>query len=140
MEAVITQELEVFTQKMKCGVEGYKGIVKFADNFSFSLVNILWSFIVGADYTLNESKLQGLLDANEQVVQTIQFNNLIVAYPGIRKLFPNVTGFKRQMNAFTAQQNLFRVKWSIRPEFYSHVKCNSKIPSYKSGTYIFSQK
>ncbi len=114
MEAVVRAELKDFTVRLKTDVLANQGILHIHDNFSLSLVNVLWSFIVGARHSLDETQIRALLVANDEVVKTIKLNSLVVTYPGIRTWFPRITGFKRQMNAFTTQQDLFRVRqWKI---------------------------
>ncbi|XP_021945089.1 methyl farnesoate epoxidase [Folsomia candida] len=99
MESIVELELECMDKRLRSASKVNGGKVLMERFFQPSLMNVLWTMMAAKRYDHDDPKLTKLLEINSGWFQTGSFGSgIITAFPFIRFLFPEWTGYSSLMH------------------------------------------
>lgn len=98
MEITIHEEAGHFMEKLERLLKENNGIFDVNLKFSIHTLNITWIMFTGIRNSSDDEKIGHLLEASDKFARASVFGTgIMVAYPFLRHIFPNLTGFRQQM-------------------------------------------
>lgn len=98
MEITIHSEARHFMDKLSKILKENDGIFDTNQQFSIHTLNITWIMFTGERNEEDDKKITQLLKASDEFVRAGVFGTgILVAYPFLRYVFPEVTGYNIQM-------------------------------------------
>jgi methyl farnesoate epoxidase/farnesoate epoxidase len=110
MESIVALELEEVKKRLTAEAGTNDGVILMQRYFQLSLLNVLWGMMAGRRYEAGDPKLETLLEINSGWFQSGNFGaGIVTAFPFLRFVFPEWTGYNKQMAANRAIHNYLRV-------------------------------
>jgi len=114
MEATVLSELEAVKARFQRLSERNGGVVLMRRHFQLSLLNVLWGMMAGIRYDYDDPKLVRLIEASSAWFESGNFGaGIVTAYPFLRFLFKEWTGYNVQVKGNEAVHNFLRVRGHI---------------------------
>lgn len=111
MEGVIAEELRHFHGRLSKIANQNGGKYRMERFFQPSIMSILWSVMAGERYNHDDPNLERLLEINSTWFQNGNFGaGMVVAYPFLRWLFKEWTGYNRMQEGNEMIWSFIRVQ------------------------------
>lgn len=109
MESVISEEIKSFHERLTTIAKKNGDKVHMERFFQPSIMSILWALMAGERYNHDDPNLDRLLKINSTWFQTGNFGaGVVVAYPFLRFLFKEWTGYYRMQHGNEMIWNFIR--------------------------------
>ncbi|CAL8129066.1 unnamed protein product [Orchesella dallaii] len=83
--------------------------IKMEHMFTLPVLNILWIMVAGLRFSYDDEKLHRLIKVVEEISKTHDIGgNILMAFPGLRFLFPELTGHAHQLRLYSKLHQFFR--------------------------------
>ncbi|CAG7822950.1 unnamed protein product [Allacma fusca] len=100
MESIMSIELQEMMEGLRKVAKTNGGKHRMERFFQLSLLNVVWTMLAGKRYSHDDPRLHKLLKLNSMWFQSGNFGGgIVIAYPFLRFLFPNLLGYNLQKEA-----------------------------------------
>jgi len=83
--------------------------IKMEHMFTLPVLNILWIMVAGLRFSYDDEKLHSLIKIVEEISKTHDIGgNILMAFPCLRFLFPELTGHAHQLRLYGKLHQFFR--------------------------------
>lgn len=91
--------------------------IRMKHMFTLSVLNILWIMVAGIRFNYDDDRLLRLISTVEEITKTHDIGgNILMAFPFLRILFPELTGHAHQLRLYSKLHQFFRETLHTRLE------------------------
>ena len=111
MEVAVKEELIDFMYEFTQKVENSTGnVIHMEHSFTLPVLNVLWNMIGGVRFSYDDQNLRKLITIVEELSRTFDIGgNILMAFPFLRHVAPEITGHSNQMRLYGLLHQFFRV-------------------------------
>jgi len=110
LEALIIEELKVFSEELKSKMQNGVAIVEISDQLQPVYMNSIWSLVTGVRYEHNDPELLRILELNSAYLESGQQGGGIAGlFPQVLYWFPNWSGYTKIRTIQTDMQRVMEV-------------------------------
>ncbi|CAG7816358.1 unnamed protein product [Allacma fusca] len=109
MEAAVEEELLQFLDYFQEKSKRSGGVVHMEHAFTLPVLNILWNMVAGSRFSYEDQKLKTLISDVEELSRSFDIGgNILMAFPLLRYVAPELTGHTQQMGIYRKLHEYFR--------------------------------
>jgi len=110
MESAVEGESIDFLDYFQQKVEEEHGVIYMKNMFTLPVLNILWDMVAGLRFSYDDRKMRELIVIVEELSRSFDIGgNILMAFPNLRFLAPELTGHAQQMRLYGKLHQFFRV-------------------------------
>jgi hypothetical protein len=111
MESLIKENLNELIVEIKDKLGGSESsVIQINDQlFTATVINIFWNMLTGSHISISDKNTRKVLQTTSDLSKAYVFNNPTIAFPVLRHIFPELSGYFEVRKLWDTQEKFLRV-------------------------------